>query len=168
VGKAGNRNTPENISRASIEPALQEARTLLGMVYRLDALEADPHRARARRMVMQTKFSRYLRDYLLRVLDEKPATPRAKRGRPSNTNRDYWIVRVLARLVVLHNLPLTRRRGGLGRRLSACAIVAQVLGELGIKLEEAGVEAIWSKRRSIRQARSEMMEARLKDLESAR
>jgi hypothetical protein len=129
----------------------------------------------------------YLRDYLLRLLDEKPAAPRARKGRPSNVDRDYWIVKVLARLVAMYNVPLTRsRRPAVRPRpgLSACAIVAQALGGLGIKLNEAGVEAVWSKRRPqltpreidsdsplLSEPDREMIEARVKalmDTESAR
>jgi hypothetical protein len=132
-----------------------------------------------------------LRDYLSRVLDEKPATPRAKKGRPSNVSRDYWIVLVLARLAAMYGVPLTRSRRRANdvrphRRLSACATVAQTLGELGIKLDEAGVEAIWSKRRpklspreidereelprsiELNRRTQKRIDARLKDFESAR
>jgi hypothetical protein len=99
-------------------------------------------------------FEDEVRDLLLRRLDEKPAAPRRKKGRPSNNNLDYWIVLVLARLVAKYNVPLTRsrRRAVRPRGLSACAIVAQTLGELGIKLNEAGVEAVWSRRRPQRSA----------------
>jgi hypothetical protein len=158
VGKAANKNTPK---QARIEPALEEARERLGWLHRLGFLN-DDDRVWARRLVMQIEFPKYfwvtggiekLREYLLRLLDEK--APGAKKGRPSNDNRDYWIVLVLARLVAMYNVPLTRsRRQAVGPRsgLSACAIVAQALGELGIKLNESGVEAVWSKRRPQRSA----------------
>jgi hypothetical protein len=99
-----------------------------------------------------------IREDLLRALSEKSATSRAKKGRPSNVDRNFWIVRMLARLVVKYGVPLTRSRRRTDdarprRRWSACAIVAQTLGELGIKLDEAGVEAIWSKRRPPRSPR---------------
>jgi hypothetical protein len=103
-----------------------------------------------------------------------------KKGRPSNVDRDYWIVKVLARLVAVYKVPLTRsRRPAVRPRpgLSACAIVAQALEELGIKLNEAGVEAVWSKRRPQLTAREingdsplpsqrdrEIMDARVKAL----
>jgi hypothetical protein len=151
VGKAGKKNTPTRVG-----PALEEARERLGFLHRLGALN-DDDRVWARKLVMLIEFPvgfniiggvEKLREYLLQVLDEKPA-PRAKKGRPSHDSRDYWIVRVLARLVAVYNVPLTRsrRRAVRPRGLSACAIVAQALGEIGIKLDEAGVEAIWSRRR---------------------
>jgi hypothetical protein len=168
VGKAGKKNTPKE------EPALEEARERLRFLHGLGALDDDPRRARARAYLKMIEFpvgfslgcedapltdgepsqdeaehppQLNLRDYLLRLLDEKPA--RAKEGRPANVARDFWIVQVLARLVVMYGVPLTRsrRRAVRPRRLSACAIVAQALGEVGIKLDEAGVEAVWSKRR---------------------
>jgi hypothetical protein len=199
VGKAGKKNT----TTFEQEPALEEARDRLGWLHRLGFLN-DDDRVWARNLVMRIEFPESfratggierLREYLLRLLDEKRAAPGAKKGRPSNKKRDYWIVRVLARLVVMCNVPLTRSR----RRAndvrprpgsSACAIVAQVLQELGIKLNEAGVEAVWSKRRPQLTAREidkqpglprtfkfdprdqEMIDARLKadrlDIESAR
>jgi hypothetical protein len=116
MGKAGKKNIPNEPTRASIEDALEEARDRLGWLHRLGFLN-DDDRVWARRLVMQIEFPKYfwvpggigpLREYLLRLLDEK--APGAKKGRPSNKNRDYWIVRVLARLVVMFNLPLTRSR----------------------------------------------------------
>jgi len=100
-------------------------------------------------------------DYVLRRLDEKP--PKSEGGRPSNVSRDFWIVHLVAVLHVKYGLPLTRHRGRKRRlerwikrgagdprrhgRPSECAVVAQVLRELGIELGEVGVEAVWSKRR---------------------
>jgi hypothetical protein len=153
--------------RASIEDALEEARHLLRLLYGLGAIEPgdDAMRILARNWLMHAKSSwlvvggdEKVREYLLRLLSEKSATSRAKRGRPSNVDRNFWIVRMLARLVVKYGVPLTRSRRRtddvrLRRRSSACAIVAQALGELGIKLDEAGVEAIWSKRRPQRSPR---------------
>jgi hypothetical protein len=131
VGKAGKRNTPKNILRASIEPALEEARKLLRLLYPEGFWLGHSN----------------LRHYLLPLLDEMPATPLTTIGRPSNPGRDAAIVAVLARLVVKYEIPLMCSRRGPHRRLSACAIVAQALGEIGIHLNEAGVEAVWSKRR---------------------
>jgi hypothetical protein len=154
-------------TRVGIEDALEEARQLLGLLYRLDALEPGDYRMSfdARNWLMHAKSSwmvmggdENMREYLFRLLSEKPAASRAKKGRPSNVNRDFWIVRMLARLVVKYGIPLTRSRRRTDdtrprRRSSACAIVAQTLGELGIKLNEAGVEAIWSKQRPQRSPR---------------
>jgi hypothetical protein len=148
---------------ASIEAALEEARERLGFLHRLGALDDDP-RVQARKLVMRIQFPvgfvpsggiEKLREYLLQLLSEKRAALGAKKGRPANVGRDFWIVQVLARLVAMYSVPLTRSRRRAVRprpRLSACAIVAQALGELGIKLDEAGVEAIWSKRRPQRSA----------------
>jgi hypothetical protein len=151
VGKAGKNNTPNDPTRA-----LEEARERLGFLHRLGFMD-DDDRIRARKLVRWIEFPTGLRvaggieqfrSYLLRLLDEKRRAP--GKGRPSNKHRDHRIVQVLARLVVMYNVPLTRsRRRAVRPRpgLSACAIVAQALGELGIKLNEAGVEAVWSKRR---------------------
>jgi hypothetical protein len=194
VGRAGKQNTP-------IEPALEEARERLGWLHRLGFLDDDP-RVRARKLVMLIEFPvgfvpsggiEQLREYLLQLLSEKRVAPDGKKGRPSNDSRNYWIVQVLARLVAMYNVLLTRsRRRADDRRLSACAIVAQALGELGIKLAEAGVEAVWLKRRpqqspreidersplprtiELDQRTQKMIDARLKadarlrDIESAR
>jgi hypothetical protein len=169
VGKAGKKNTPKDtlrakLSKAAEEPALEEARQRLRFLHRLGALDDDP-RVRARKLVMMIEFPvgfiplggiEKLREHLLQLLSEKRAAPGAKKGRPAKLGRDFWIVQVLARLVAMCSVPLTRRRRRADdvrpRRLSACAIVAQTLGELGIKLNEAGVEAIWSKRRPQRSA----------------
>jgi len=84
-----------------------------------------------------------VRDYVVRRLDEKPT--KREGGRPSNVSRDYWIAKLIAILKVEYGLsPTRRKRTG---DPSGSAIVAQVLRELGIDLDETGVEAVWSKRR---------------------
>jgi hypothetical protein len=160
MGKAGRKSSTPDDQAAALDEARERLRFLHqhGFLYRRGALTGDGFvRAEARKLVSDMEFPWWclfkdkVRDLLLRLLDEKPAAPRAKKGRPSNNRRDYWIVAVLARLVAMYNVPLTRSRrradsprpGG----LSACAIVAQELAKLGIKLDEAGVEAVWSKRR---------------------
>ena len=92
-----------------------------------------------------------VRGYLLRLLTEK-TTPPPRKGRPSTKYRDYWIVQVLARLVASpHSLTPTRNREQSNnprprQQLTACGVVATVLGELAINLSEASVETIWSRR----------------------
>jgi hypothetical protein len=91
------------------------------------------------------------RAFLLRLLSEnKEAAARRRKGRPATKSRDFWIVQMVARLVNVHDLTPThnRNRGNNPgqKRLTACGVVAQVLGELGTNLTETGVETIWSRR----------------------
>src|SRR5262249_1060358 len=155
---------------AAVEAAREEARSQLAFLHRLGVLDpGDDHmRPVARRLIMRAGLPDPVLDYVLRRLDEKPAAAR-EGGRPSNVSRDFWIVHVLGCLAVNHGLPLTRNRArkrklerwikrGAGdprphTRPSACAVVAQALGELGIGLDETGVETVWSKRRPRRSPR---------------
>jgi hypothetical protein len=93
------------------------------------------------------------RAFLLRLLREnKEAAARRRKGRPATKTRDFWIVQMVARLVNGHGLTPTRNRNRNSgnnseqKRLTACEVVAQVLGELGTNLSVTGVETIWSRR----------------------
>jgi hypothetical protein len=135
---------------ARVEAALTKARSELGWFHRYGALApGDDHmRPVAQHVIMHSLLPDEVRDYLLRLLDEKPASSSSRSGRPSNAARDHWIVLVLAHLVVKHGLPLTRNRSRKDRpRWTACRVVAVVLAELGVKLSEVAIETIWSKRR---------------------
>ena len=135
------------------EAARDAARGLLGFYHRYGALDpGDDHmRALARTALMHAGLPDRVLDYVLRRLDEKPS--KRGGGRPSNVSRDFWIVQTVACVAVGHGLWPTRRRGRAHRRPSACAVVAQVLGELGMELDEGGVEAVWGKRRPRRSPR---------------
>jgi hypothetical protein len=91
------------------------------------------------------------RAFLLRLLSEnKKAAAQPRKGRPSTKNRDCFIAQMVTRLVNVHDLTPTRNRQRSNNpgqeRPTACGVVAQVLGELGVNLSETGVETIWSRR----------------------
>jgi hypothetical protein len=142
-----------------VEAALAEARDHLGLLKRLGFLEPgveglEAHtrwRARVALRLPARKWPADVRDYLLRVLSEKP-TPTPMKGRPSTEFRDYWLRQVIACLVAVHDLTATRNRSPSNnstprqQQPTACEMVAEELAELGIDLTEASVEAIWSQR----------------------
>jgi hypothetical protein len=93
------------------------------------------------------------REFLLRLLEERPPNLPRKGRKPRNSSRDFWILQVVARLVEKHGVAPTRNREPSNdpdpqRPTTACGIVALVLRELGINLQETGVEALWSRRHS--------------------
>ena len=137
------------------EDALEEARACLKEIKERGALEPDEGYADAGaareeaaamyEIVFNATISDEARDRLLQRCDE--ATP-SRGSRPSTRRRDYWIVWVVARLVEEHGLAPTRSRASADKDsgLSACAAVAQALGELGININEFSVNVIWSRR----------------------
>jgi hypothetical protein len=168
------------------EAALNEAREHLGLLKRLGflepgvegleahirwrariqlRLEAVPERPARAAAVGETIAldaakeplrARDVRDYLLRLLSEKP-TPPPKKGRPSTEFRDFWIVQVIACLVASYSLTPTRNRvpnpTPHQQQPTACEIVAMVLDELGTSLAKtSSVEAIWSRRLTLSEA----------------
>jgi hypothetical protein len=139
VGKAGKKNT----TTFEQEPALEEARKLLRLLYPEVILDGVSYPS----FLWGTPLggNKNAHHYLSPLLDKDWNI--TKIGGPRDPHRDAAIVAVLARLAVKYKIPLTLRRGGLHRRPSACAIVARALGGIGVNLKEAGVESVWSKRR---------------------
>jgi hypothetical protein len=152
---------PDPNTKTRIEEALAEARGTLRLLFRLGALKAgiargtkdDDLRAgvRIRLILDSAKDPQYRewpdneRDYLLKLLSDKP--PKLpKKGRRPNEQRDFWIVQMVARLVHAYHLAPTRNRESATQMLTACGIVAQVLSEFGVALSEVGVETVWSRR----------------------
>jgi hypothetical protein len=103
-------------------------------------------------------LSEEVRAYLLHLVSRDLGDPNSldpPRGRLRNEVRDWWITRTIAAVVDHHGIRPTRNREPKSvRRPSACAIVAQVLGELGVNLGEHGVEEILRRRDRIRTAAS--------------
>jgi hypothetical protein len=148
---------------ATIEAAFDMARHLLGILHRKNIL--DPGRVRAI-LTEDDRMRGYLRgqirfgvghmlpddarEYLLRLLSEKPAKP-PRRGRPAaKSSRDFWIAQTVGRLVEKHGVAPTRNRASADkdeRPTTACGIIARALRELGVNLSETAVETIWSRRR---------------------
>jgi hypothetical protein len=139
---------------AKVAAALDEARQRLGFLHRLGALKSDeiedPTRRRACFELRNPQFDLSARNYLLRLLEGQDPTPVPRRGRPTTKKRDYWIAQMVARLVNAYGPTPTRNRGNNPghQRLTACEIVAQVLGEIGTtNINGASIEVIWSRRR---------------------
>jgi len=154
---------------AEVEAAIEETRIVLGLLSRFgglrDGVEDDPDadmRSKARidltinsvRAEWAQRLPDDVRNYLLRLVSDyeyrpdsevshrvKPASPPKRRGRPRNTARDQMLVDMIAR-IELHGIDRTRNREMRDHRCG-CDIVSQVLGELGIDLEEEGVEDVW-------------------------
>jgi hypothetical protein len=150
----------------TIEAAFDMARHLLGIFHQ--RLFLDPGRVRVIRTdddrmrdhlcheirVSNSELARVLsdreREYLLRLLDKESAKPPGRGRRPAKSSRDFWIAQAVGLLVEKHGVAPTRNRASADkdeRPTTACAMVAQVLRDLGINLSETGVETIWSRRR---------------------
>jgi hypothetical protein len=93
---------------------------------------------------------KYLRDYISTILKFRFAAPpkRRKGGDPyARDRRNLFIVTILKRLRG-SGVPPTRNRAardnGTGR--SGCSIVAKALSEVGVHIDETGVEKIWAAR----------------------
>ena len=92
----------------------------------------------------------YLRDYIATILIFRFHAPpkRRKGGDPyALDRRNLFIVTILKRLKS-SGVPPTRNRAardnGTGR--SGCSIVAKALSEVGVHIDETGVEKIWAAR----------------------
>jgi hypothetical protein len=111
-----------------------------------DAAHILRHRARVALLegVETGRLSREWVHYIVILLDFEPP-PVRRRGRRANLDRDYWITRAI-KAVIERGFDPTRNREATGAAVSACAIVAEALKQMEIKLNERGVETIWSKR----------------------
>lgn len=138
-----------------VEAARDEARRLLGLVYRLGGLrigiEEDPDadlRIEAQidlklRLVAGWRgdLSDEVCRYLLALLAGPPSR---ERGRPRNTVRDRFLVDVIDRIEKVHGIDPTRKHR---RRACGCSIVADVLAELGAAIDEPAVKQVWQRLR---------------------
>jgi hypothetical protein len=91
---------------------------------------------------------------LLRLRFKRP--PKRRKGRYSphqNTIRDFVIVRAVASLEEM-GIDATRNRAKRIKypdtKLSGCAIIAKALAQMGLHIDEGGVDTIWSRRQDIR------------------
>jgi hypothetical protein len=82
---------------------------------------------------------------IMHLLFFDPSPVKRRRGRCANPDRDYWITAAIEE-VIARGFEPTRNREATEAPFSACAIVAEVLKQMGIKLSERGVETIWAKR----------------------
>jgi hypothetical protein len=138
--------------------ALEEARAVLGLLHRLEALRAgvedDPEyemifKARIELTLMSAGWERALSEDVIKYLSgfvrsprlepdepaqaEAPAQNTKRKRRPPNRKRDRILVSVIDRIVNKYGFSATRRQQ---RRESACSIVAKVLEELDRKCSE--------------------------------
>jgi hypothetical protein len=79
-----------------------------------------------------------VRNWLYRLIRERPNVPRRRRRKGQ---RDAIIANVVAHISNEYGLAPTRNRAS--RQASACSVVSEVLAELGIHLDEIGVEDVW-------------------------
>jgi hypothetical protein len=140
-----------NPADARAEAALDAAYECLRAIQQRGHLEPDEEYADAAErahalyaLLFNPTISDDVRDYYLRLTDQ-PGPPQP--GRPSVQRRNFWITCVIRGLVNEHGLQATHNREqNPCRQPTACGIVARVLNELGIRLNEATIEDIWSRR----------------------
>jgi hypothetical protein len=149
----------------AVEAALSDARVLLSLC----EVEGDwkdwdsryaSERWDASDQIERGQLSDEVKAYLLELVGRDLGDPRydrpLPRGRRRNGIRDSWIVRAIATLVNAGMRPTRNRQLGRNKTAdcpSACAIVAQLLGERKILISERGIEEIWRRRKAIRAAR---------------
>ena len=142
--------------------ALMETRLVLGLLSRLGLLRAgvkdDPDgsiwcKARIEltldlaRDTHDKRLPDDVRSYLYSLLSNEKTKPKRKgKGRPANTTRDHMIVDMIAHLGAKHRINPTRDRENWDKRPQCgCSIVAKVLGELRIAIDETSLETVWTK-----------------------
>jgi hypothetical protein len=144
---------------ARVDAALKETRRMLGFLSRFgllrNGIDDDPDaylrsKARIELTIDSLDGIRRLpddvRSYLSWLVSKEATRPKRKRqGRPVNTIRDFWIVNMIAHLAAEHRIKPTRDRKDRDKRPQCgCSIVAKVLGELRINIDETGVETVWA------------------------
>jgi hypothetical protein len=136
---------------ARAEAALDAAVKCLRAIHERGHLEPDEEYVDAAErahalyaLLFNPTISDDVRDWFLRQVDQ-PGPP--KLGRSSVQRRNFWITCVIRGLVNEHAFKATRSRDSKSQQQpTACAIVAQALSQLGITLNEATIEDIWSRR----------------------
>jgi hypothetical protein len=144
------RDPVTHIDDPIVAAAIKETRDVLGVWQALrglrDGLEYEARiRTKARAELTRSDIKASLSDDVFRYLWRfvLPTSQPKLRGRPRNTIRDQILVNMIAHIKERHGIYPTRNRDSMHDYYSCCAIVSQVLVELGIELEEVAVEEVW-------------------------
>jgi hypothetical protein len=149
------RDPTTRIDDPLVAVAIKETRSVLRVWQVLgglrDGVEMHPDfeiRSKARVELTRPDIKGKLSNDVLRYLyvlvsDDRSAPPPKRKGRRRNTVRDQMLVDMIAHIKERHGIDPTRNRSSMHDHYSGCAIISQVLGELGIDLEEEGIEEVW-------------------------
>jgi hypothetical protein len=123
----------------AVEAAFEDARIVLGLVREWEQMSEKEQYARQVDMAMwRSRSDDDRRRYLLSLYK-----PSKGRGQPSKAARNQAIVDLITYIQHRHKINPTRNRATSRDRWSGCAIVSQVLRELGFDLKEEGVADVW-------------------------